>query len=143
MAKGTNADSRVIPASTSSNVNLSCWIEFDWNCPEYLFWYLNDNPTPLPESGDKYKVEVKDTYTECKKEFILSIFNVTENDEGKYSCQWECEYENTTKAVIELKVVDDLQRGKNLFKDKWNRICYTRAKVMQAMQFSIGRDRIT
>jgi len=70
-----------------------------------LLWYLNDNPKPLPESGEKYNVELKDTDTKCQKEFILSIFDVTESDEGTYSCHWLCEYENTTKAAIDLKVV--------------------------------------
>ncbi|XP_078377072.1 peroxidasin homolog [Oculina patagonica] len=111
VAKVPNADSPVIPTSISSNASLSCWIDYDWNCPEYLFWHLNDNPAHLPESGDKYKVEVKETHSQCKKEFILSIFNVTKNDEGTYSCHWLCEYENTTKAAIDLKVVDDVQTG--------------------------------
>lgn len=97
-------DSLTIQASTFSNASLSCSVEFDAYCPEYLFWYLNDSQKSLPESGEKYKVEVKDTHTRCTKEFILSIFNVTKNDEGTYSCHWLCEYENTTKAAIDLVV---------------------------------------
>jgi hypothetical protein len=64
-------------------------------------WYLYDNPKLLPESGEKYNVELKDTHTKCQKEFI-SIFDVTESDGGTYSCHWLCEYENTTKAAIDL-----------------------------------------
>ncbi|XP_020616989.1 neuronal cell adhesion molecule-like isoform X2 [Orbicella faveolata] len=111
LAKGPTNHSSEIRAHKSSNVSLSCWIDYDDYCPEELLWKLNDEPEPLPESGKKYKVELKDTHTKCQKEFILSIFDVTESDEGTYSCRWLCEYENTTKAAIDLKVVDDLQTG--------------------------------
>ena len=78
--------------------------------PLRKLWYFNDNNLELlPESDEKYSVELKDTHTKCQKEFILSIFDVTESDEGTYSCHWLCEYENTTKAAIDLKVV---QTGK-------------------------------
>lgn len=127
MPKGPTADTPEILASTFSNVTLTCWIDNDWNCPEFLYWYLNDNPTPLPESGEKYKVEVNGTHTQCTKELNLSIFNVTKNDEGTYSCQWMCEYENTTTAVIHLKVVNDSQTGKNLIEVK----CHTTGFVIQ------------
>ena len=58
-------------------------------------------------------VELKDTNTKCQKEFILSIFDVTESDEGTYSCHFLCDYENAAKAEIDLKVVDDIQAGRN------------------------------
>ena len=61
-------------------------------------------------------MELKDTNTKCQKEYILSIFNVTERDEGTYRCYWLCADENTaTKASIDLNVIDDdLQStGKN------------------------------
>ncbi|KAL9967134.1 hypothetical protein ACROYT_G025306 [Oculina patagonica] len=102
--KSPTISSPEVLARTFSNVSLICWVDSDDLCPEHLFWRFNDNPAHLPESGEKYKVEVMETHTKCKKEFILSIFNVTENDEGTYSCHWECEYENTTKAAIDLKV---------------------------------------
>ncbi|XP_078376646.1 uncharacterized protein LOC144659980 isoform X2 [Oculina patagonica] len=102
--KSPTISSPEVLARTFSNVSLTCWVDSDDLCPEHLFWRFNDNPSHLPESGEKYKVEVMETHTKCKKEFILSIFNVTENDEGTYSCHWECEYENTTKAAIDLKV---------------------------------------
>lgn len=99
----TIASSEIV-ASRSSNVNLTCWMDFDAFCPEELYWHLNNNSEPLQENGVKFKVEEKDTHTKCEREFILYIFNVTENDEGTYSCHWICEYENTTKAAIDLKV---------------------------------------
>ena len=92
----------------SSKVSLSCWIDWDNYCPQELLWKFNDKPETLPESGKKYNAELKNTNTTCQKEFILSIFDVTEKDEGTYSCHWLCDYENTTKAAIDLKVFDDI-----------------------------------
>ena len=88
----------------------------DWDdyCPTELLWKFNDKPDPLPKSGEKYNAELKDTNTKCQKEFILSIFDVTESDEGTYSCHWLCKHENPTGAAIDLIVVDELQTGRNL-----------------------------
>ena len=91
-------------------------MDFNNYCPEELHWKFNDKPEPLPKSGKKYNVKIKGTGTKCQKEFILSVFNVTEDDEGTYSCHWLCEEENTIKAAIDLKVVDDLQTGKAFLK---------------------------
>ena len=92
-------------ASKSSNESLSCWIGFDKNCPDEWFWTFNDKPEHLPKSGKKYNVELKHTHAKCKKELTLSIFNVTENDKGNYSCHWHCDwYDARTKAVISLSV---------------------------------------
>jgi len=112
-AKGPTTYSPEIHTRKSSNVSLSCWIDFDGNCPEERLWKFNDKPEPLSENSKKYKVELKDTDTKCQKEFILSIFDVAESDEGTYSCYWLCEYENTAKATIDLKVVDDQQTSEN------------------------------
>ena len=79
-------DTSEIRAKTFSNVSLTCWTDNDDFCPEHLFWHFSDNRVSLPESGEKYKVEVKETHTKCKKELILSIFNITKNDEGTISC---------------------------------------------------------
>ena len=100
--------SRKDPASNSSNVNLACLIDYGWPCPQRLFWNLNNNSEHLPESGEKYKIQVKDTQSKCKREFILSIFNVTEHDEGTYSCHWRCE-NSDLHAAIDLKVSDEAE----------------------------------
>ena len=114
LAKGVANHSLEIRAPKSSNVSLSCWIDYDDICPDTFVWKLNDKPEPLPESGKKYKAKLKDTNTKCQKEFILSIFDVTESDEGTYSCHWFCEYETPTRAAIDLKVVDqEIQTGRN------------------------------
>ena len=112
--KSPTINSSEIVASKSSNANLTCWFDYDYSCPDNSSWHLNDNLDPLPRKGPKFKVEEKDTHTKCKKEFILSIFNVTESDEGTYSCHLHCEYENTTKAAIDLKVFDPQPTGRNL-----------------------------
>lgn len=88
-----------------SNVNLSCWIDWDDYCPHNLSWHLNNNPAALNESNKKYKVEVKPTRSLCKREFVLSIFNVTETDEGTYSCRWDCDSEDTLEAAIALNIL--------------------------------------
>ena len=87
-----------------SNVNLSCQMDFDKYCPDKLLWYFNDNPNSLPLRGEKYKEEVKATSSSCKREFVLSIFNVTKNDEGKYRCRWFCGDEERMEAAIHLEV---------------------------------------
>jgi len=107
LPKGPTIDSLEVLAAKYSNVNLSCWIDHD---PGFFLcsgeWYLNDNQAPL-ERGEKYKIVEKKTLSKCKTEFILSISNVTKNDRGTYSCHWLCDFINTTKAAIDLKVFDN------------------------------------
>ena len=112
-AKGEINRSSDLSTPKSSNVNLSCLIDWDDYCPGELLWKFNDKPELLLESGKKYNAELKDTNSKCQKEFKLSIFDVTESDEGRYSCHWLCEYKNPTKAAIDLKVDNDLQTGRN------------------------------
>ena len=79
-------------------------MEIDKHCPENLHWYFNNNSNSLPVGGEKYKEEVQETNSSCKRVFVLSIFNVTKNDEGKYRCLWRCEDEKDKEAAIHLKV---------------------------------------
>ena len=112
LAKGPVITAQEIRTPKSSNVSLSCSIDYDGFCPQTLFWKfwkVNNNWKPLPESGKKYNVERKDTNNKCQKKFILSIFDVTEFDEGAYSCHWLCDNKNLYKrAAINLTVADDL-----------------------------------
>ena len=103
--KGPTISDPEISASVFSNVNLACSI--DWHpdyddCPKDQLWYLS---AALPRTGKKYNQYLEDTGSKCKKELVLSIFNVTENDEGTYSCYYFCEGRHTTKAAIDLKVL--------------------------------------
>lgn len=107
--KGSTISDTEISVLTFSNVNLTCLI--DWhpeyvvahNCPADQSWYLSRED--LPTTGVKYHQYLEDTSSKCKKNLVLSIFNVTENDEGTYGCHFLCEGRNTTKAAIDLKVL--------------------------------------
>ena len=74
-----------------------------------LRWYFNNNSGKL-ESGEKYDIQERKTNTKCKTDFILTIVNVTEADEGKYKCQWLCnEYypDESRSSIIQLKVFSE------------------------------------
>ena len=94
-----------VTADTSSNKSFKCMIDVD---PDYcadilqLQWRFNDGSAPI-KSGKKYKIQEKNTNSKCKREFTLTINDLTVEDTGKYSCQSLC-YEETTFAVFELKV---------------------------------------
>ena len=72
-----------------------------------LQWYFSNIWTSL-KSGEKYEIQERKTKTKCKTDFIITIFNVTEADEGKYKCTWFCEKDNRTlfngSSTIELMV---------------------------------------
>ena len=53
------------------------------------------------KSGEKYDIQERKTNTICKKDFILTIVNVTDADKGKYKCQWLCE-ENDNSSPSEF-----------------------------------------
>jgi len=89
-----------------SNVTLTCLIDWDpddFYCPEYQKW-------SLPGNGTKYVESLEDTGSKCKKELVLSIFNVSKNDEGTYTCDFFCTYRDTTTAAIDLKVFVPLMK---------------------------------
>ena len=91
-----------------SNVSLKCEVGVRpsdcWD--KSLGWYFNNNSGEL-ESDEKYGIQKRTTNTRCKIDFILTIVNVTEADEGNYKCQWLCDkyYPSLFKfSIIQLKV---------------------------------------
>ena len=78
-----------------------------------LQWYFNNSSGEL-KSGEKYDIQERKTNTRCKTDFILTIVNVTEADEGKYKCQWLCEedYPSLSRSsIIQLKVYSPSKKG--------------------------------
>ena len=71
------------------------------------------NDTTRLESSTKYQIEEVEMRSRCKLKSILSIVNVTEGDEGNYSCNWDC---NSRVAAVNLKVFSQSQTGKSLLK---------------------------
>lgn len=112
LPQSPTVSSSQISTSKFSNISLTCLVDTDESgCPEELYWFKNNNQTSLA-SGGKYNIALKNTHTKCQQEFILTIFNATKNDdEGRYSCHWMCEYEDTKKAFIDLKVSAWLATG--------------------------------
>ena len=97
------------------NVSLKCKVGVRpsdcWD--NSLRWYFNNNSEKL-ESGEKYNIQERKTNTRCKTDFILTIINVTEADEGKYKCQWLCENDYPSfsrSSIIQLKVFPPSEEG--------------------------------
>ena len=100
-----------VSVTAYNNVSLKCLVEIDPdNCAAYSMkfqWFFNNSSTPLT-SGEKYDIQKRRTNSRCKTDFILTIANVTDDDEGKYICQWICRkfkpsYLNST-SFIQLNV---------------------------------------
>ena len=83
-----------VSVTAYNNVSLKCSVEIDpddWECADSmkLQWFFNNSSTPLT-CGEKYDIQKRRTNSRCKIDFILTIANVTDDDEGKYKCQWIC-----------------------------------------------------
>ena len=99
-----------VSVTAYNNVSLKCLVEIDPDdCANSMKfqWFFNNSSTPLT-SGEKYDIQKRRTNSRCKIDFILTIANVTDDDEGKYKCQWIClkddpSYLNST-SFIQLNV---------------------------------------
>ena len=56
------------------------------------------------KSGEKYDIQERNTNTKCKKDFILTILNVTDADKGEYKCRYVCNFGYSRSSTIQLKV---------------------------------------
>ena len=92
-----------------TNVSLRCLVAVrpSYCCDNELQWYFSNIWTSL-KSGEKYEIQERKTKTKCKTDFIITIFNITEADEGKYKCTWFCKKDNRTlfngSSTIQLLV---------------------------------------
>ena len=97
-----------VSVTAYSNVSLKCEAGVrPSDCYDNsLQWYFNNSSGEL-KSGEKYHIQERRTNTRCITDFILTIVNVTEADEGKYKCQWLCDKDNPSfskSSIIQLKV---------------------------------------
>ena len=78
-------------AAAFTNTSLKCLVNTErvkWNdC--HLRWYFRNKSLPLYATA-KYKIQLNTTDNKCKKAFILTVMNVTDNDKGTYSCHMSC-----------------------------------------------------
>ena len=106
-----------VVARTRSTVTLTCLSDQGDSCPTELIWH---NDTALLERSTKYQIEQKEMRSKCKLQSILSIFNVTEDDEGNYSCNCD-----SRVAAIFLKVFVQSQTGtKGMIQQIQFRVCF-------------------
>ena len=107
--KAPHISSPEVSVTANTNVSLKCLVGVRPNdCYDNeLQWYFSNSWTSL-KSGEKYEIQERKTKTKCKTDFIITIFNVTEADEGKYKCTWFCKKDNRTlfngSSTIELMV---------------------------------------
>ena len=107
-SKAPQISSPVVSVTAYFNVSLKCLVSVRpsdcWD--NSLQWYFNNSSVKL-KSGEKYDIQERTTNTKCKKDFILTIVNVTDADEGKYKCEWLCENNDPSfsrSSIIQLKV---------------------------------------
>ena len=117
LIKAPQISSPEVSVTATTNVSLKCLVAVRpsdcWD--NALRWYFSISSTPL-KSDEKYDIQQRKTNTRCKKEFIITIFNVTYADEGKYSCHWFCEIDYPSfsrSSTIQLKVFPSLKGMNN------------------------------
>ena len=115
LPKAPQITSPTVSVTAYSNVSLKCEVGVRpsdcWD--NSLQWYFNNSSGEL-KSGEKYDIQERKTNTRCKKDFILTIVNVTEADEGMYKCQWLCDHDYpifSRSSIIQLKVFPPSEEG--------------------------------
>ena len=107
-----------VSVTANTKVSLRCLVEVrPGNCwDNQLQWYFNNSLTSLKHVHEKYNIQERKTNTRCKTDFIITIFNVTEADEGEYKCKWVCDKDYPSfsrSSTIQLKVYPPLGAGMN------------------------------
>ena len=111
------------PQISSPQVSVTAYFNVSLKCLAFvrpsdcwdnsLRWHFNNSSREL-KSGEKYDIQERKTNTRCKTDFILTIVNVTEADEGKYKCQWLCDNDYPSfsrSSIIQLKVYPPPEEG--------------------------------
>ena len=111
------------PQISSPQVSVTAYFNVSLKCLAFvrpsdcwdnsLRWHFNNSSREL-KSGEKYDIQERKTNTRCKTDFILTIVNVTEADEGKYKCQWLCDKDYPSfsrSSIIQLKVFPPSEEG--------------------------------
>ena len=105
--RATQTSSPIVFVTAFTNVSLRCLVARPSECYDNeLQWYFSNISTSL-KSGEKYEIQERKTKTKCKTDFIITIFNVTQADEGKYKCTSFCEKDYPTfnrVSTIQLMV---------------------------------------
>ena len=104
------------PQISSTTVSVTAYFNVSLKCLAFvrpsdcwdnsLRWYFNNSSGEL-KSGEKYVIQERKTNTRCNIDFILTIVNVTDADEGGYKCHYLCDKDDpsTSKSsTIQLKV---------------------------------------
>ena len=60
------------------------------------------------KSGEKYEIQERKTKTKRKRVSIITIFNITYADAGKYSCHWICDEGLSISTSSSMKVVSGM-----------------------------------
>ena len=109
MNRAPQISSPEVSVTANTNVSLKCLVGVRPSvCNDNeLQWHFSNSSTSL-KSGEKYEIQERKTKTKCETDFIITIFNVTEADEGKYKCTWFCEKDRPTylnrSSTIQLMV---------------------------------------
>ena len=92
-----------------NNITLRCLVSRTAAsfCQEGFTWHFNKNQEPLKTDGKYLIGKFEKIKSMCKEAFSLEILNVTEDDEGEYSCHQRCRTFtgwNNQSGSIKMKV---------------------------------------